>query len=459
MTEPLCTARAPGAHSLRARLSLWLAVQSLVGLSAVCLVVYLVIALNQTARQDEALAQKEAIVRHLLAGSGEHALPPADATAASAPQQHPLNDFLIGHENFSLVVRTQAGALVFPSALPDADHRLRASRAFEVPPTENGGQGFKVMLSLDITSDVQHLHRLSVTLGIAALVGTLLISLGGFSIVSYGLLPVRKLAAQLQSLSASNLRTRLDANGQPTELAPLLAQFNNLLERLDQAYQQLEGFNADVSHELRTPLATLLASNELALRHPERFAMDEVLASNLEELHRLADMVNDMLFLSQADRGAQARRTPVPSLAALAAQVAEYHEAALAEAGLQLRIQGDGAGRFDEPLLRRALSNLLSNATQYATPGTEVLLHITHGEGPWVRLTVANQGETVPPQALVRIFDRFFRVSASRAHGQKNHGLGLAITAAIARMHGGQTTARSESGRTEIGIELAPSGP
>jgi len=459
MAQPSRHTLAPRAHSLRARLSLWLAVQSLVGLGAVCLVVYLVIALNQTARQDEALAQKEAIVRHLLLNTDEHAPPRADARVASAPPQHPLNDFVIGHENFRLIVRTPSGALVFPAVLPDADGALRASRAFEVPPPEGGGQGFKVSLSMDITSDARHLQRLGITLAVAALVGALLISLGGFSIVSYGLLPVRKLAVQLQSLSASNLRTRLDVTGQPSELVPLLAQFNDLLGRLDLAYQQLEGFNADVSHELRTPLATLLASNELALRHPERFEMGEVLASNLEELHRLAGMVNDMLFLSQADRGALARRTPVPSLAALAAQVAEYHEAALAEAGLRLRIEGDDTGQFDEPLLRRALSNLLANATQYAKPGSEVQVRITPLAGHQVRLVVANQGDAVAPQVLERIFDRFFRATASRAHGQKNHGLGLAITAAIARMHGGQPTARSDGGHTEIGIELAQGNP
>ena len=71
-----------------------------------------------------------------------------------------------------------------------------------------------------------------------------------------------------------------------------------------------------------------------------------------------------------------------------------------------------------------------------------------------VSLVVANQGETVSPEILGRIFDRFFRASASREHGQKNHGLGLAITSAIARMHGGRTTAASVNGKTEIGLVL-----
>jgi two-component system heavy metal sensor histidine kinase CusS len=436
----------PRARSLRARLSLWLAVQSFVGLGVVCLVVYLVTAHNLSERQIETLAQKEAIVRHLLSNIDEH--------AKESSQEHPLSDFLIGHEDFRLIVRTQDGDLVFPKAAPDPDSARLVSRMFAVQPTDDKNQTFNVNLSMDISSDAQHLNRLAITLAIAAVVGIFVISLGGMSIVSYGLAPVRRLAYQLNSLSADNLRPRLDGAGQPAELVPLVEQFNGLLGRLDLAYTQLEGFNADVSHELRTPLATLVASNELALRHPGNFDMEEVLSSNLEELHRLAGIINDMLFLSKADRGATARRSFVPSLAAVVERVAEYHEAALADADLRLKVSGDGTGHFDEPLLRRAVSNLIGNATQYAKPGTEVEVSIGVVSDTEVSLVVANQGETVSPEILGRIFDRFFRASASREHGQKNHGLGLAITAAIARMHGGRTTAASINGKTEIGLVL-----
>lgn len=436
----------PRAHSLRARLSLWLAAQSLVGLGIVCLVVYLVTAHNLSERQVETLAQKEAIVRHLLSNIDEH--------AKESSQEHPLSDFLIGHEDFRLIVRTQDGDLVFPKAAPNPDSARRVSRVFAVQPSDDKSQAFNVSLSMDISSDAQHLNRLAITLAIAAVVGTFVISLGGMSIVSYGLAPVRRLAHQLNSLSADNLRPRLDGAGQPAELVPLVEQFNGLLGRLDLAYTQLEGFNADVSHELRTPLATLVASNELALRHPGNFDMEEVLSSNLEELHRLAGIINDMLFLSKADRGATARRSFVPSLAAVVERVAEYHEAALADADLRLKVSGDGTGHFDEPLLRRAVSNLIGNATQYAKPGTEVEVSIGVVSDTEMSLVVANQGETVSPEILGRIFDRFFRASASREHGQKNHGLGLAITSAIARMHGGRTTAASVNGKTEIGLVL-----
>ena len=431
--------------SLRQRLSWWLAAQSLAGLGAVCLVVYMVTAMNLSERQHETLAQKETIVRHML-GSGQH--------KQDASEEHSPSDFLIGHENFRLIVRIKNGQQVFPVAGPATESARLVSRVFEVAPQAEGDDALQVTLSMDVTDDLQHLRRLALTLAVAAIVGAIVVSLGGLSIVHIGLAPVRRLASQVKSLSANNLHQRLDSSGQPTELAPLVEQFNGLLGRLDQSYTQLEGFNADVAHELCTPLATLLASNELALRRPASFDLHEVLSSNLEELHRLTGIVNDMLFLSQADRGAVARRTHTPSLALVVQKVAEYHEAALSEAGLELRISGDASGDFDEPLLRRALSNLIGNATQYARRDTVVLVSVETVSAERARVVVSNVGQTIPPEVLDRIFDRFFRTSASRSHSQKNHGLGLAITAAIARMHGGHPTASSSEGVTRIGLEL-----
>ena len=149
------------------------------------------------------------------------------------------------------------------------------------------------------------------------------------------------------------------------------------MARLEGAYQQLEGFNADVAHELRTPLATLIGETEVALsreRSPE--VLRETLLSNLEELQRLAAMVNDMLFLSKADRGAQARRGQQTSLAGLARQVTDFHEAALAERNLRVIVSGDAVIPVDEPLFKRAVSNLLGNAIRFADADSDIVVQI-----------------------------------------------------------------------------------
>ena len=182
--------------------------------------------------------------------------------------------------------------------------------------------------------------------------------------------------------------------------------------------------------------------------------MREVLASNLEELHRLTGIVNDMLFLSQADRGVGARRVPVSSLASVAVDVLDYHEAALAEAGLTAKVVGDAHGAFDVPLLRRALSNLLGNATRYARNGSIVQVNFRTVDEDRVLISVTNCGDSIDPEILPHLFDRFFRADPARSHGQSNHGLGLAIVGAIARMHQGKPVAWSENGLTSVGLEI-----
>lgn len=437
--------------SLGRRLSYWLALQSLAGLVAVCAAVYGATHLGFEARQSEELVQKQVQLRHLLAESMH------DGDVATL--KHKLDDFFIGHPDMALSLARADGSefYVRPSPQPTADVRITRF-ALPAPAPEQGS--LDAVLTLDIRDDAALLRRIGLTLALAALAGTLLVSAGGFLLVRLGLRPLRDLVNQTRQLAADTLHRRLDGSAQPQELEPLIAQFNELLGRLELAYAQLEGFNADVAHELCTPLATLIGSTELALRKARNAdELREVMGSNLEELQRVASIVHDMLFLSQADRGASARRVPTPSLAALARQVCNYHEAALADAGLVLEIVGDADGRFDTPLLQRALSNLIGNATRYAQRGSTVRVQIARAAGPEVRLLVVNRGNTIAPEDLLRLFDRFYRVDPSRSDADRNHGLGLSIVAAIARMHGGRPLATSSSGISSIGMSLNDAAP
>ena len=284
------------------------------------------------------------------------------------------------------------------------------------------------------------------------------VALGAGWFVRRSLRPMNLLAAQTRAISPQHLHQRLALTDPAEELSPWIEQFNALMDRLQQAYGQLEAFNADVAHELRTPLATLIGETEVALsreRSPE--TLRETLQSNLEEMQRLSALVNDMLFLSQADRGVTARRGAPLSLAHLAAQVSEFHEATLEDAGLALRIEGDATLPMDEPLVKRALSNLLGNATRFAEPGSTVVIAIAPAtEARQVQLVVSNRGAAIAAHHLPRLFDRFFRVDSARcSEDGQHHGLGLAIVAAIARMHAGHTLAESSSGTTRVGFTLA----
>ena len=433
--------------SLGRRLSYWLALQSLVGLVVVCAVVYGATQLAFLNRQSEAMAQKQTQLQHLLIEAARD----GDTRAL----QHKLDDFLIGHEDLSLRIEQPDGTVFYRSAAsPPTGSEARRLR-FELPSPLSASEPLTATLMLDTGDDAALLRRIGFTLMAAALAGALLVSAGGFLLVRLGLRPLHQLVEQTRRLAADTLHRRLDGSSQPEELEPMIAQFNELLGRLEQAYERLEGFNADVAHELCTPLATLISSTELALRKSRGAdELREVLGSNLEELQRVAGIVQDMLFLSQADRGAAARRVPTPSLAAVAQRVADYHEAALADAGIGLEVRGDAAGAFDNALLQRALSNLIANATRYARRGTLVQVDIEAARADEVAVRVVNLGDTIAPEHLPRLFDRFYRSDPSRSDADRNHGLGLSIVAAIARMHGGVPLAESSAGMTAIGLTL-----
>jgi two-component system heavy metal sensor histidine kinase CusS len=164
-----------------------------------------------------------------------------------------------------LLVRSD-GSVFYQRAEGAASPASARVARFEVVSPASAPDRLTAVLTLDTGDDRQLLRRLALTLLAAALTGAALVSAGGFALVRLGLRPVRDLVEQTRLLAADKLHRRLDGSGQAEELEPLIAQFNELLGRLSQAYEQLEGFNADVAHELCTPLATLISSTELALR-------------------------------------------------------------------------------------------------------------------------------------------------------------------------------------------------
>ncbi|MFQ6687097.1 two-component sensor histidine kinase, partial [Bordetella pertussis] len=171
------------------------------------------------------------------------------------------------------------------------------------------------------------------------------------------------LSGQAASIQPEHLDVRLPVVGIDRELSDLVASFNRTLDRLQEAYQKMEGFNADVAHELRTPLATLINGAQVTLSSPRSAEeLREALTSNLEELEDLKTLVNDMLFLARADRGEQAADLAPARLEQEALRVAEYFEATLEAQALHVAVQGSATCAANPGLVRRALANLLANA-------------------------------------------------------------------------------------------------
>nr|WP_274603693.1 heavy metal sensor histidine kinase [Pseudomonas lutea] len=297
-------------------------------------------------------------------------------------------------------------------------------------------------------------HSLLTALISLAAVGILLASVLGYWVARIGLKPLKELSLEARKLTPPRLSGRLKLTSLPPELDQFVTSFNSTLDRVEQAYSRLESFNADVAHELRSPLTNLIGQTQVALtrgRSAEHYF--EVLQSNLEELERLRSIINDMLFLASADQGSKATQLTQSSLAQEVAKTLDYLDFILEDAQVQVEVRGDASAPIETAHLRRALINLLHNAVQHTSPGE--LIHVDiRDEGDHVSIGVTNPGAQIDGEHLPKLFERFYRVDASRSNSGANHGLGLAIVKAIALMHGGTVFVRSEDGVNTFGINL-----
>ena len=316
----------------------------------------------------------------------------------------------------------------------------------------------RLIVGVDTAPFDHTMRAFLVAFGLLTLAAVGLVMALGWWIARIGLRPLQRLSEQARALRPKTLSQRLRLDRLPVELEDLTVAFNGALGRLEDAWQQLEGFNADVAHELRTPLANLIGGTQVALSRPRSAAeFQETLQSNLEELERLRSIVNDMLFLARADQGEAATGLTAVIVAHEVEVTIDFFEPLLDDTGTTVAIEGElqAQATMNIALFRRALTNLLQNAIEHSADGARLVVTISRRAGA-IWIAVANPGPTIGATHLPRLFDRFYRVDSSRhdtgeIHG---HGLGLAIVKAVASMHGGATLATSDDSLTTIAFSV-----
>lgn len=284
---------------------------------------------------------------------------------------------------------------------------------------------------------------------LATVVAITLTAVLSWSVARLGLAPLRRMSEHARGISAARLHDRLDTTVLPVELVGLAQAFNGMLARLEDSFVRLSDFSSDLAHELRTPVSNLMTQTQVALgRHRTADEYREVLYSNLEELERMSRMIADMLFLAKADNGMAIPNRETVNLAAMVRELFDFYEALAEEKRVALKASGSGSISGDRLMLRRALSNLLSNAIRHTPPGGVVEVRIaTDGDGR-VHLSVENPGPAIPAEHLPHLFERFYRAEASRSRSTEGFGLGLAITRSIVQAHHGTIGVESAGDRT-----------
>jgi len=416
----------------------------------------------------EELQGKLALAHEILRSAG--------GVAASALDRR-FQDMAFGHPGMAILV-TSAGRVVYstggstvlaqlakatsqgmgaPVRWSDGENNYRIARANfgtigpEVPDAS-------VAVALDITEDRAFLRDFQEFLWFGMLQVALVLGWLAWLITRRGLAPLDALSRQVAMISANALDQKLPREGVPRELESLVDAFNTMLRRLHEAFARLSEFSDDIAHELRTPVNNLLLQTQVTLDGCAGLdACRAALQANETECQRLASMISDMLFIAKADNRQLGMHAELLELGREVRALLEFYENLASTRGIKLTQVGDGTIHGDRLMIRRALSNLLSNAIRHTADGEVIVVRTKSGTDGMVHLQVVNPGPEIPVDVRARIFERLYRIERARPESDtEGRGLGLAIVKAIVELHGGSVAVHCADGLTTFEILLPP---
>ncbi len=251
------------------------------------------------------------------------------------------------------------------------------------------------------------------------------------------LLPVDRIRAQVDSISANNSDQRVHVSAHNDEISRLGATMNQMLDRLTDATERQRRFVADAAHELRTPLTRIRTNLEVDIAQPDDADHTATIHAVRQEAIDLQHLVDDLLHLARSDAGHTPHRREPVDLDDIVLQ--EIRDLRAANPVQRVDATGVSAAHLDAnpDHLRRAVRNLLNNAVRHAE--TTISVSLAEGDDV-VELSVADDGPGIPAQHRARVFERFTRVQDARTRDNGGTGLGLAITRDIIEDHGGSIT-------------------
>lgn len=336
--------------------------------------------------------------------------------------------------------RIQDGTRPFISRIGNARYRFLREKI------EIGGEHYDVEVATSLRDYDEALERFRIVMYSAAPAFLIFAALGGYWLSRRALAPVDEITRAARTIGAQDLSQRLAVPRSSDELQRLADTLNEMLARLEAAFQRVIQFTADASHELRTPVAVVRTSAELALRRPRSDAeYREALSRILSESERVSHLIDQLLLLARADSASAALPAVRTDLGA-ALQAACGEAKILAEAK-QLKflesipedsvwVQGDNAS------LHRLFIILLDNAVKYTPTGGEINVRLACDDG-YAVAGIRDSGIGIAPQDLQHIFDRFYRSDRARSRESGGTGLGLAIGRWIAEAHRGEIRVES----------------
>jgi two-component system OmpR family sensor kinase len=270
----------------------------------------------------------------------------------------------------------------------------------------------------------------------------LLTGLSGIFLVQLTLRPVDQMIETIHQITAENLKLRLKIPGTKDEIDSLAKTFNEMIGRLDEAFTSQRQFMEDISHELKTPLSVLKGELEVTLKRIRSTQEYETaLMSSLEEVNRIAGIVENLLTLARFDAKTTTMQVKPLDLNLLIKDSVEAIQVLAIQKDIALEYNSAHTVEIvaDKYQLKRLLLNILDNAIKYTPPGGKILIDLRQQKDS-ADIDIADTGVGIPESELPHIFDRFYRVDKSRSSA--GFGLGLSIAQSIAMAHGGKIYAK-----------------
>jgi heavy metal sensor kinase len=331
----------------------------------------------------------------------------------------------------------------------------------------------QIASSLEEVEDA--LNTLFIILMITVPLALMVAILGGQFLAHKALKPVDHITQTARMITSQNLSKRIDPPKVKDEISRLIETFNEMISRLDQSFQQIKQFSSDASHELKTPLTILKGEVEVMLRKqrtPQEY--QQTLKSNLEEINRMSQIVEDLLLLSKADTGEIRLNKEDINLPNILTEVVTQMDILASSRRLHLftsnhhqdiHILGDALQ------IRELFINLIENGIKYTEEGGSIHISLQKeylspernqtdgGQGErekFVKVIVSDTGIGIAKEDQARIFNRFFRVDKARSREQGGSGLGLSICKWIVEAHQGEIKVESELGKGSSFIVKLP---
>lgn len=320
-------------------------------------------------------------------------------------------------------------------------HYLLAQHAVAMP-----DGGFKhVQVMLDVSSQhgfVSDRKRLGLYF-LAAVISAILL---GIFIANRGLRSLYMLTKMTENITIHSLDQRINPASWPVELRGVALSFNHMLTRINSAIEQLKQFSGDLAHDMRIPITNLIGESELALsREMTNEKYRDVLSSHLEELQRLSRLIDGLLFLARSESPQFSLQLSKLDAAAEIRAMSDYFSAVADEKSIDVIIEGNAYLMADMMMFRRVINNLLSNALKF-TPAKGSVRIILQDKNEGVFIDIVDSGVGIEASHLPKLFNRFYRIDASRNQATGGHGLGLPIVKSIVNLHKGTISIESTPG-------------